>query len=84
VNAQNLTLGEEQDLVLTKTLSPDTINDVATNEKETEDTSTGEQPYKTRGFFGSFGLLLVEQKSHVIWLILTLLAAIGSAGMSDP
>jgi ABC-type multidrug transport system fused ATPase/permease subunit len=32
-----------------------------------------------RGFFRSFGLLLVEQKAHLAWLLLTIVGAIGSA-----
>jgi ATP-binding cassette, subfamily B (MDR/TAP), member 1 len=82
VNAQNLTLGDEQNLAITKTLSPDTVRETVAAEKDTEGSSTEERPYKMRGFFGSFGFLLVEQRAHANWLLLTLLGAIGSAGRS--
>jgi ATP-binding cassette, subfamily B (MDR/TAP), member 1 len=81
VNAQNLALGDE-DLILTKTLSPDVIVDTMADKKEDVCLSMGDQPYKMRGFFRSFGLLLIEQKHHAKWLILTLFAAICSAGTS--
>jgi ATP-binding cassette subfamily B (MDR/TAP) protein 1 len=32
-----------------------------------------------RGFLRSFGLLLIEQKAHIPWLILTIIGAIGAA-----
>lgn len=37
-----------------------------------------EVPYKQRGIFRGFGLLLVEQRSHALWLALTVVGCLGA------
>lgn len=62
------------------------VNAISTQETIDRKTKTGHpeakvQP-KLRGVLGSFGLLLVEQKKHILWLYLTFLGAFGAAGLS--
>ncbi|CZR64744.1 related to multidrug resistance protein [Phialocephala subalpina] len=86
-NAQHLSLGEEEKRDM------DWINfDSDSDEKrktlvlenfsiEPEVEKMYEEPeYEKRGFFGSFGLLLWEQKPHWPWYILMLLASFGAGG----
>lgn len=40
-----------------------------------------EPDYEKRGFFGSFGSLMWEQRSHWPWYILMLFASFGAGGM---
>ena len=50
---------------------------------ETTSDPEEEPPRKTRGFFGSFGLLLHEQRTHWGWYIILLLSAICGGGKSS-
>ncbi len=84
-NAQQLSLGKEEKLDM------DWINFDSDEQRKTLDLErfsvepnvekTYEEPeYERRGFFGSFGLLLWEQKPHWPWYILMLLASFGAGG----
>ncbi|UKZ61367.1 uncharacterized protein TrAtP1_002633 [Trichoderma atroviride] len=46
-------------------------------------TEVEEVPYKKRGIIRGFGLLLVEQRSHALWLALTVVGCLG-AGSAMP
>lgn len=86
-NAQHLSLGEEEKRDMDwinfdsdsdekrKTLVLENFNIEPEVEKMYE-----EPEYEKRGFFGSFGLLLWEQKPHWPWYILMLLASFGAGG----
>lgn len=78
VHAQSLTLeahGEE----LLKVKSSNSVIEDAVIEEKPAVTKEEDTPYKLRGFLRGFGLLLVEQKAHVPWFILTIASAIGCA-----
>jgi ABC-type multidrug transport system fused ATPase/permease subunit len=78
VHAQSLTLeahGEE----LMKVASSNSVAKDAVIEEKHLVKKEEVTPYKLRGFLRSFGLLLVEQKAHLPWLILTIAGSIGSA-----
>lgn len=82
VYAQQLTLGDAEDLELQKastqgSTSAGGVSEGAMAEKEEEST---EPTYKTKGLLQSFGLLVVEQRKHFVWFILTLMGAMMAAG----
>jgi ATP-binding cassette, subfamily B (MDR/TAP), member 1 len=78
VHAQSLAL-DAQDDGLQKVLSAGSTTDDVMTEDTPTNTKTEETPYEIRGFLRSFGLLLVEQKTHVAWLLLTIAGGLGSA-----
>jgi ATP-binding cassette, subfamily B (MDR/TAP), member 1 len=78
VHAQKLTMDahvEELQRVPSKDLAAE---DPVPEEKPLA-TKVKETPYELRGFFRSFGLLLTEQRAHLIWLALTIIGAIGAS-----
>jgi ATP-binding cassette subfamily B (MDR/TAP) protein 1 len=83
-NAQHLSLGEEEkkDIEWINFDSDDAetlVLDRFSFEVEV-DKSYDEPDYETRGFFGSFGSLLWEQRRHWPWYLLMLLASFGAGG----
>jgi ATP-binding cassette subfamily B (MDR/TAP) protein 1 len=71
--AEGTTETDDTELNLSHTLSRHDT------EKKTESfMAVAEDVYKPKGFFGSFGFLLMEQKSHLIWLVVTLIGAAGA------
>ena len=78
VHAQSLAL-DAQDDTLQKVLSSGSATDDVINEDTPNNAKAEEKPYVMRGFLRSFGLLLVEQKAHVAWLLLTIAGSLGSA-----
>ncbi|KAI9744703.1 MAG: hypothetical protein M1818_001628 [Claussenomyces sp. TS43310] len=83
VHAQHLAMdnpdalldAEESNLTLTESSSPPLID-----EKADFLTTVDVKPYKRRGFLRSFGVLLVEQKAHLPWLIFAVVGALGAGG----
>lgn len=83
-NAQHLSLGKEENKEMEwisfdsenrKTLVLDKFD------VEIEADSLAEEPdYEKRGFFGSFGSLMLEQRRHWPWYVLMLLASFGAGG----
>jgi ATP-binding cassette subfamily B (MDR/TAP) protein 1 len=88
VYAQKLTFGEEDDLELEKVATQRSLATGPGSEGEavgSKDQSI-EAPYKTKGFIQSFGVLILEQKKHAIWFILSVIGAMMAGGMylDDP
>ncbi|KAH7364104.1 ABC transporter-like protein [Rhexocercosporidium sp. MPI-PUGE-AT-0058] len=90
-NAQHLSLGDEKATTMAEmddSASQATdLTDLTAIERLSYDTD-GEQMlevegYATRGFFGSFGSLLWEQKPHFLWYFAMLLGTLG-AGAAFP
>ena len=79
VHAQRLAMDAQDEEELLKVQSADPAIDDALKEEVPAAAKEEEQSYKIRGFLRSFGLLLVEQKPHLVWLLLAVAAAIGSA-----
>ena len=81
-NAQHLSLGEDEKKDL-DWISFDTDEETLvldTFDVQIGDTSHDEPDYQPRGFFGSFGSLLLEQKQHWFWYLLMLFASVGAGG----
>jgi ATP-binding cassette subfamily B (MDR/TAP) protein 1 len=81
VHAQQLTLGDSEELELKRTATGSSVvagNGTKDEEKETNDANSTET-YKPKGFFQSFGLLVMEQRQHAVWFIATLLGAMLAA-----
>lgn len=78
VHAQSLTMDAHVEELL-KVPSSDLAAEDSVAEEEPLATKVNEKPYELRGFLRGFGLLLVEQKAHIPWLLLTIAGAIGSA-----
>jgi ATP-binding cassette subfamily B (MDR/TAP) protein 1 len=78
VHAQSLTMDSHDDeLLKVSSLGPAADDDIKDGTESA--TKPEDDAYKVRGFLRSFGLLLVEQKPHLAWLILTVAAGIGGA-----
>jgi ATP-binding cassette, subfamily B (MDR/TAP), member 1 len=80
VNAQSLSMNADVDELMKVPSSNLIIEDAVRTEQEADD-KVEEVPYKQRGFFRSFGLLLVEQKNHGLWLVLTAGSAVAASGI---
>jgi ATP-binding cassette subfamily B (MDR/TAP) protein 1 len=78
VHAQKLTMDDHVEELLKVPSTDAAAEDPVTEEKPIA-TKAKESPYELRGFLRSFGLLLIEQKAHIPWLILTIIGAIGGA-----
>lgn len=50
----------------------------AVDKVDLQATEVEEVPYKKRGIIRGFGLLLVEQRSHALWLALTVVGCLGA------
>lgn len=79
VHAQKLAMDAAGDDELFRVKSAKDPNDVLIREDEPTDKKSDQTLYKARGFLRSFGLLLIEQKRHQLWLLLAIVGAIGSA-----
>jgi ATP-binding cassette subfamily B (MDR/TAP) protein 1 len=78
VHAQRLTMDAHVEELLKVPSSDLAAEDSVMTEKPVA-TKVEETPYVLRGFLRSFGFLLIEQKAHVLWLVLTIAGALGSA-----
>ncbi len=78
VHAQKLTMDAHVEELLRVPSSDLAAEDSVTEEMPLA-TKVKETPYELRGFLRSFGFLLIEQKAHVRWLVLTIVGSIGSA-----
>lgn len=83
VYAQQLTLGDSDDLDLKKALlqDPTTASFSDTDETIQQKEAETAPAYKNKGFVQTFSILMVEQKKHFIWFLLTIAGAMGAAGM---
>lgn len=85
-NAQHLSLGQDEKKDL-DWISFDTDEETLALDSfdvQIGDTSHDEPDYQERGFFGSFGSLLLEQKRFWFWYLLMLFASIGAGGKICP
>jgi hypothetical protein len=75
-------LGDSDNLELKKALTQESITAGVASEGDVAEKREEliEVPYKTKGFIQSFGLLVVEQRKHFVWFILTLVGAMMAAG----
>jgi ATP-binding cassette subfamily B (MDR/TAP) protein 1 len=83
VHAQQIIMGDgHNDLEPEKETISESLATRADAEKDAvaQDVELDEVPYKQRDFFQSFGLLVLEQKRQIPWLLLTLLGSLGASG----
>jgi ABC-type multidrug transport system fused ATPase/permease subunit len=78
VHAQQLTMDTHVEELL-KVPSADAAAEDPVIEEKLLSSKVQEAPYELRGFLRSFGRLLVEQKPHIPWLVMTIAGAIGGA-----
>lgn len=85
VHAQSLAMESDgEELMRVQSTHQEGEDDDIVREEKQRDSKSDVVLYKKRGFLRSFGLLLVEQKPHILWLGLTALGAMGCASMSIP
>lgn len=60
-----------------------TTEDGHETREDTTTTASHDDAKRTRGFAGSFGLLLREQRNHWVWYLVLLVGAVGGGGKSS-
>ena len=90
--AQQLTIateeGDDDTPVASEISGKPSVDDFTTNDEHGAGSTTTTAPHENaktnRGFLGSFGLLLREQRHHWGWYLVLLVGAVGGGGTSLP